>query len=546
MTELFDLPEAMRAWRVHAWGPEPSDALRLESIPLPVPVPEAGELLVRVQIIPLNINDIERINGKNMMVRPELPVIPGMEVMGIVAAAGDEVGDWVGKRVVAMPRQATGGFAEYAICPVVSAFEMPGDIPLPDAAALYFPYHLAWLGLVDRAGLQAGESVLIHAAAGGSGSAAIQLAKHLGATVYATAGSDEKVALCKQIGADVAINYNSEDFKAVVLEATNRVGVNVVFDNVGEAVMGPLRGRKADRAAPGLGWELQPVRRPAGIRRCEGGPDDEAGHGVELLLERPRRDNHGRDRRAGETEANRARHRRGRRVRGTPGRHDANARSPDDGPGPRSDGERLKPAGPPPEAVACARNSCAALRKPARVGSQRSCTGFRLCDSPSSAEDRATPVEDSGFRLFAKPRSIPLGGSPELESSSSLCDLDDRTAPYGAEHNDRSGLGSRAALLQGCRRSRFTFGSGATPFRFDALDPASGQIAPESPTSLAWEDFTIGMPGARRPDQGPWQRTSDPPRRRMNTENRQVNFRRVPSGIHKPLTYSAIDVHYSK
>jgi NADPH2:quinone reductase len=237
MTELFDLPEAMRAWRVHAWGPEPSDALRLESIPLPVP--EAGELLVRVQIIPLNINDIERINGKNMMVRPELPVIPGMEVMGIVAAAGDEVGDWVGKRVVAMPRQATGGFAEYAICPVVSAFEMPGDIPLPDAAALYFPYHLAWLGLVDRAGLQAGESVLIHAAAGGSGSAAIQLAKHLGATVYATAGSDAKVALCKQIGADVAINYNSEDFKAVVLEATNRVGVNVVFDNVGEAVMGP-------------------------------------------------------------------------------------------------------------------------------------------------------------------------------------------------------------------------------------------------------------------------------------------------------------------
>jgi NADPH2:quinone reductase len=229
------VPENMRAWRVHAWGPEPIEAMSLDTIP--VPTPEAGELLVRVQAIPLNLNDMERINGENMMVRPELPVTPGMEVMGVVAACGDGVEDWLGRRVVAMPKQATGGFAEYAICPVVSAFDMPEDIPLPAAAALYFPYHLAWLGLVDRAELQAGESVLIHAAAGGSGSAAIQLAKHIGATVYATAGSDEKVALCKELGADVTINYNSEDFQAVIFAATNNAGVDVVFDNVGEAVM---------------------------------------------------------------------------------------------------------------------------------------------------------------------------------------------------------------------------------------------------------------------------------------------------------------------
>jgi NADPH2:quinone reductase len=235
MTDSVSLPENMRAWRVHAWGPDPIETLQLDTIPLPEP--EAGELLVRVQVIPLNINDIERINGKNMMVRPELPVTPGMEVMGVVAAAGSGVEDWVGRRVVAMPRQATGGFAEYSICPVVSAFEMPEEIPLPDAAALYFPYHLAWLGLIDRAELRAGESVLIHAAAGGSGSAAIQLAKSLGAKVFATAGSDEKIALCKELGADVAINYNTEDFQAIVLEATNTVGVDVVFDNVGEAVM---------------------------------------------------------------------------------------------------------------------------------------------------------------------------------------------------------------------------------------------------------------------------------------------------------------------
>ncbi len=235
MTDQDTLPEAMRAWRVHEWGPEPNEALQLDTIPLPSP--EVGELLVRVQAIALNLNDIERINGKNMMVRPELPVTPGMEVMGIVAACGSGVEDWLGRRVVAMPKQATGGFAEYALCPVVSAFDMPEEIPLPDAAALYFPYHLAWLGLIDRAQLSAGESVLIHAAAGGSGSAAIQLAKHLGAKVFATAGTDEKVEFCRALGADVAINYNTEDFQSVVLEATNTVGVDVVFDNVGEAVM---------------------------------------------------------------------------------------------------------------------------------------------------------------------------------------------------------------------------------------------------------------------------------------------------------------------
>lgn len=225
----------MRAWRVHAWGEDPTRALSLDRVPLPAP--GAGDLLVRAQGIPLNLNDIERVNGKNMMARPELPVTPGMEVMGTVAACGRGVESWLGKRVVAMPTRATGGFAEFSICPAVSAFDMPEDVPFPDAAALYFPFHLAWLGLVDRAKLRAGESVLIHAGAGGSGSAAIQLAKHLGARVIATAGSDAKVELCKQLGADVAINYETESFAEVVKAETQTRGVDVVFDNVGEAVM---------------------------------------------------------------------------------------------------------------------------------------------------------------------------------------------------------------------------------------------------------------------------------------------------------------------
>ena len=227
--------DTMRAWRTHEYGTRPTEVLQLDTVP--IPAPEAGEVIVRVQAIPLNLNDLERITGGNMMVRPDLPYSPGMEVMGVVDACGPGAEEWAGRRVVAMPKGANGGFAEYAACPVVSAFEMPDSIPLPDAAALYFPFHLAWLGLFDRADLQAGERVLIHAAAGGSGSAAIQLAKHAGARVYATAGTDEKVQLCRDLGADVAINYNDADFAEVVLGDTGNRGVDVVFDNVGEAVM---------------------------------------------------------------------------------------------------------------------------------------------------------------------------------------------------------------------------------------------------------------------------------------------------------------------
>jgi NADPH2:quinone reductase len=224
----------MRAWRTHAYG-QPLEALKLDVVPIPDPGP--GELRIKVHAIPLNLNDLERITGGNMMVRPDLPYSPGMEVMGEVDACGDGTDQWAGRRVVSIPTGAYGGFAEYATCPVASTFEMPESIPLPDAAALFFPFHLAWLGLFDRAGLQAGETVLIHAAAGGSGSAAVQLAVDRGARVFATAGTDEKVRLCQEIGAHVAINYTTSDFAEIVLRETGGHGVDVVFDNVGEAVL---------------------------------------------------------------------------------------------------------------------------------------------------------------------------------------------------------------------------------------------------------------------------------------------------------------------
>ncbi len=224
----------MRAWRTHTYG-QPLEVLELDEVSIPDPDP--GEVRIKVHGIPLNLNDLERITGGNMMVRPELPYSPGMEVMGVVDACGAGTEKWLGRRVVAIPTGAHGGYAEYALCPAASTFEMPEAIPLPDAAALYFPFHLAWLGLIDRAELRARETVLIHAAAGGSGSAAIQLAVHAGAHVFATAGTDEKVRLCLDLGAQVAINYTTTDFAEIVLAQTGNQGVDVVFDNVGETVM---------------------------------------------------------------------------------------------------------------------------------------------------------------------------------------------------------------------------------------------------------------------------------------------------------------------
>src|SRR3954453_4476666 len=120
----------MRAWRTHEDG-EPLTALRVDEVDIPQPGP--GEARVKVAAIPLNLNDLERITGGNMMVRPDLPYSPGMEVMGTVHACGDGTEARMGERVVATTAGAHGGYAEYAICPEVSMFPMPESIPLPDA-----------------------------------------------------------------------------------------------------------------------------------------------------------------------------------------------------------------------------------------------------------------------------------------------------------------------------------------------------------------------------------------------------------------------------
>lgn len=234
MTDSVSRSKMMRAWRLHEYG-EPEKVLILENVEVPNPGP--GCLLIKVGGIPLNLNDLERITGGNMMVRPELPYSPGMEACGIVVAAGEGAEHWIGRRVSGATEGGHGGYAEYVICPQSGCFDLDESIPLPDAAALFFPFHLAYLGLIERANLQHGETVLIHAAAGGSGSAAVQLAKTVGAHVIATAGSKEKLAYCAELGADHVINYKEENFFQKTLEITQGAGVDVVFDNVGSAVL---------------------------------------------------------------------------------------------------------------------------------------------------------------------------------------------------------------------------------------------------------------------------------------------------------------------
>lgn len=221
----------MRAWRTHEYG-KPLEALKLDEVD--IPIPGDNEVRVKVQGIPLNLADMERVTGGNMFVRPELPYSPGMEVMGVVDHCGPGAESWLDRRVVAVTSGAHGGFAEYCLCPTASMFAMPDAIPLPGAAALYFPFHLAWLGLYERANIGEGETVLINGAAGGIGSAAVQLAVAAGAKVVAVAGSDEKLAWCKKLGAQIVVNHTKEDFLEVVFKETERKGVDIVFDNVGE------------------------------------------------------------------------------------------------------------------------------------------------------------------------------------------------------------------------------------------------------------------------------------------------------------------------
>src|SRR3954462_7952699 len=219
----------MRAWRVHSLG-DPSEVMSLDEVDQPTPGP--GQVLVKVRAAALNFPDVLMAMGMYQE-KPPLPFTPGVELCGEIVETG--------QRVIGSPAGGPGAFAEYALMDAAAAFPVPEGMPDEKAASLYLTYQTGYVGLHRRAHLQSGEGLLVHAGAGGVGSAAIQLGKAAGATVIATAGGERKVEVCRRLGADHAIDYTSEDFVSVVKDVTNGRGADVIYDPVGGDVFDKSR-----------------------------------------------------------------------------------------------------------------------------------------------------------------------------------------------------------------------------------------------------------------------------------------------------------------
>lgn len=210
----------MQAWQVHQTG-EPREVMRLEEVPRPEAGP--GEVLLKVRAANINFPDALLCRGQ-YQVRPPLPFTPGVEVCG-------ETED--GRRVLANPALPKGGLAEYVVAPEAALLPAPDALDDAEAAALHIGYQTGWFGLHRRAHLQAGETLLVHAAAGGVGSAAVQLGKAAGATVIGVVGGQEKARVARELGCDVVIDRRQDDIVATVKEVTGGRGADVVYDPVG-------------------------------------------------------------------------------------------------------------------------------------------------------------------------------------------------------------------------------------------------------------------------------------------------------------------------
>jgi NADPH:quinone reductase len=228
----------MRAWQVDELG-EPAGVMRLGEVDAPSPGP--GQLVVRVLAAPANFPDVLMCRGL-YQVRPDLPFTPGVELCGEVVALGEDLrregaGLAVGDRVIGASVLPHGGFAELAVMDAATTFPAPASLDDAEASALYIGYQTGWFGLHRRAGLRSGETLLVHAAAGGVGSAAVQLGKAAGATVIAVVGGPEKAEVARTLGADVVVDRHAEgaagDWVAAVKEHTAGRGADVIYDPVG-------------------------------------------------------------------------------------------------------------------------------------------------------------------------------------------------------------------------------------------------------------------------------------------------------------------------
>jgi NADPH2:quinone reductase len=229
----------MQAWQVTASG-DPAEVLSVRTVAAPVAGP--GQVVIDVKAAGLNFADILMCQGRYQE-RPALPFTPGLELAGTVAAVGDHVtavapGDRIAALTTGTSEQFGGGTIGGALAEQIAVrhewvVPIPPSMSFTAAAALLINYGTGWYALHDRSALATGDWLLVHAGAGGVGSAAIQLGRAAGARVIATAGGDDKVALCRELGAELAIDYRTGDFVARVKEHTDGHGVDVVYDPVG-------------------------------------------------------------------------------------------------------------------------------------------------------------------------------------------------------------------------------------------------------------------------------------------------------------------------
>jgi NADPH2:quinone reductase len=224
---MSKLPERMTAIAICApGGPE---VLVPEQRPVPAPGPT--EVLVKVRAAGVNRPDVMQRKGQYPP-PPGAPDIPGLEIAGEVVAAGGKVSRWkIGDKICALV--VGGGYAEYCLADEATALPVPKGFSFVEAAALPETFMTVWHNVFERGGLKAGETLLVHGGSSGIGTTAIMLAKAFGARVIATAGSPEKGEACKKLGADVAVDYNKEDFVAATKQATGGHGADLILDMVG-------------------------------------------------------------------------------------------------------------------------------------------------------------------------------------------------------------------------------------------------------------------------------------------------------------------------
>ncbi len=224
---------------MHAWLCEnPIGVEALQWKELPTPVPKAGEVLIAIKAASLNFPDLLTVQNKYQF-KPPLPFVPGSEYAGVVEAVGEGVSHLkVGDPVAAIG--SSGGFGTHACVAAAGVMPLPKGFAFDDASAFVMTYGTTHHALIDRAQLKAGETLLVLGAAGGVGTAAIQIGKVIGARVIAAASSDEKCDFCKSLGADATINYGSGNIRDELKKLTDGKGPDVVYDPVGGDLAEPV------------------------------------------------------------------------------------------------------------------------------------------------------------------------------------------------------------------------------------------------------------------------------------------------------------------